>query len=66
MFKFTFDFTEEDAVHFALFYILNTPLFKWANRVALALLLTIPLLPILFFLQDLLSDAPWEFDELLR
>lgn len=65
MFRFTFDFTEQDALHFTLFCILNAPLFKWANRVALALLLTIPLLPILFFLQDLLSDAPWEFDELL-
>ena len=65
MFKFTFDFTEEDALHFALFRILHTPPFKWTNRMAFALLLTVPLLPILFFLQDLCTDAPWEIDAVL-
>ena len=65
MFKFTFDFTEEDALHFALFCTLNTLSFKRANRTVLALLLTVPLLPILFFLQDLLDDAPWEVDAVL-
>lgn len=65
MFRFTFDFTEQDALHFTLFCILNAPLFKWANRMALALLLTVPLLPILFFLHDLLVDAPCEIEAVL-
>ena len=65
MFQFTFDFTEEDALHFALFRILHTPPFKWTNRMAFALLLTVPLLPILLFLQDLCADAPWEIDAVL-
>ena len=60
MFQFTFDFTEEDALHFALFRILHTPPFKWTNRMAFALLLTVPLLPILLFLQGILDDAPCE------
>ena len=57
---YTFDFTERDALHFTLFRILHTPMFKWTDRIALILLLTAPLLPILLFLQDILEDAPWE------
>lgn len=57
---YTFDFTEQDALHFTLFRILHTPVFKWTDRIVLILLLTAPLLPILLFLQDILEDAPWE------
>ncbi len=32
---YTFDFTERDALHFTLFRILHTPVFKWTDRIAL-------------------------------
>lgn len=62
---YTFDFTEQDALHFALFRIRGSPLFQWANRIAFTLLLTVPLLPVLLCLRDILSEAQWETDAVI-